>query len=113
MGIIFVLCTVGAFAIAGRIFDVWVMIGFGLIGFLMREAGFPVAPMILGVVLGPILDNNLRRSLALTQGDPIPFVTRPISAVIATLVFLIIIFSLPPVRRRLATLRTRFAGGER
>ncbi|MBN8243664.1 tripartite tricarboxylate transporter permease [Nitratireductor aquimarinus] len=111
MGIIFVLCTVGAFAIAGRIFDVWVMIGFGLIGFMMREAGFPVAPMILGVVLGPILDNNLRRSLALTQGDPLPFVTRPISAVIASLVFLIIIFSLPPVRRRVAAFRARFARG--
>jgi putative tricarboxylic transport membrane protein len=77
----------------------------------MREAGFPVAPMILGVVLGPILDNNLRRSLALTQGDPLPFVSRPISAVIASLVLVIVLLSLPPVRRRLAALQARFAGG--
>ncbi|HEV7368366.1 tripartite tricarboxylate transporter permease [Arenibaculum sp.] len=102
MGMIFVLCAVGSFAIAGRLFDVWVMIGFGLLGFLMRETGFPIAPMILGVVLGPILDNNLRRSLALTQGDLLPFVTRPISAVIAILVLLMILLSLPAVRRRIA-----------
>ncbi|MEO3388548.1 tripartite tricarboxylate transporter permease [Mesorhizobium sp. CAU 1741] len=102
MGMIFVLCVVGSFAIAGRIFDVWVMIGFGLVGFLMREMGFPVAPMILGVVLGPILDNNLRRSLSLSQGDPLQFLTRPISGVIAALVLLVIVLSLPVVQRAIA-----------
>ncbi|WP_274631053.1 tripartite tricarboxylate transporter permease [Arvimicrobium flavum] len=101
MATIFVLCVVGSFAIAGRVFDVWVMIGFGLIGFLMRETGFPVAPMILGVVLGPILDNNLRRSLSISQGDPLAFVSRPISAVIAGLVLAIVLLSLPPVQRAL------------
>lgn len=99
MGLIFVLCAVGSFAIAGRMFDVWVMIGFGLIGFMMRETGFPVAPMILGVVLGPILDSNLRRSLSLSRGDPVDFVSRPISAVIAGLVVLMVVLSLGPVRR--------------
>jgi len=99
MGTIFVLCTVGAFAISGRIFDVWVMMAFGLIGLLMRETGFPLAPMVLGIVLGPILDNNLRRSLALTQGDLVPFFMRPISAVLALAVMIIFVMSLPPVRR--------------
>ncbi len=113
MGVIFVLCAVGSFAIAGRLFDVWVMIGFGLIGFLMRETGFPIAPMILGVVLGPILDNNFRRSLSLTQGDPIPFVTRPISAVIALLVLLMIVLALPPVRRMLGQAKARLLEGGR
>ncbi|MEZ5783784.1 MAG: tripartite tricarboxylate transporter permease [Rhizobiaceae bacterium] len=107
MGAIFVLCVVGSYAIAGRIFDVWVMIAFGLIGFLMRETGFPVAPMILGVVLGPILDNNLRRSLSISQGDPLQFVSRPISMVIAALVLAIILFSLPPVQRALGSVLSR------
>ncbi|MCB1469374.1 MAG: tripartite tricarboxylate transporter permease, partial [Rhizobiaceae bacterium] len=106
-GAIFVLCVVGSYAIAGRIFDVWVMIAFGLIGFLMRETGFPVAPMILGVVLGPILDNNLRRSLSISQGDPLQFVSRPISMVIAALVLAIILFSLPPVQRALGSVLSR------
>lgn len=99
MGTIFVLCVVGSFAVSGRIFDVWVMIAFGLIGFMMRETGFPVAPMILGVVLGPILDNNLRRSLSISQGDPLQFVSRPISIVIACMVLFIVLVSLPPVQR--------------
>ncbi len=109
MGTIFVLCAVGSFAISGRIFDVWVMIGFGLVGFLMREMGFPVAPMILGVVLGPILDNNLRRSLSLSQGDPIDFVSRPISFVIACMVFAIILLSQAPVQRALRSVLAKFS----
>ena len=79
----------------------------------MRETGFPIAPMILGVVLGPILDNNFRRSLSLTQGDPIPFVTRPISAVIALLVLLMIVLALPPVRRMLSQAKVRLLEGRR
>jgi putative tricarboxylic transport membrane protein len=108
MGVIFVLCVVGAFAIASRPFDVGVMICFGVLGFLMRETGFPVAPMILGVVLGPILDSNLRRSLALSQGDPIDFVTRPISAIIASLVLLSVLLAIPWVRGALAHLTASF-----
>jgi putative tricarboxylic transport membrane protein len=107
MGVIFVLCVVGAFAIASRPFDVGVMICFGILGFMMRETGFPVAPMILGVVLGPILDSNLRRSLALSQGDPIDFVTRPISAIIAGLVLLSILLAMPWVRRGIANTHRR------
>ncbi|GHA18946.1 transporter [Devosia pacifica] len=99
MAMIFTLCVVGSFAIAGRLFDVQVMIAFGLIGFLMRETGFPVAPMILGVVLGPILDANLRRSLSLTEGNLLGFVSRPISAVLACIVLVMLISGLPPVRR--------------
>ncbi|WP_226781539.1 tripartite tricarboxylate transporter permease [Oceaniglobus trochenteri] len=110
IGIIFVLCAVGSFAIAGRLFDVWVMILFGLIGFVMRETGFPVAPMILGVVLGPILDANFRRSLSLSRGDPVDFVTRPISAVIAALVLLMIVLALPPVRRGIARMMAQRHG---
>ena len=107
MGVIFVLCVVGSFAIAGRLFDVWVMIGFGVAGFLLRETGFPIAPMILGVVLGPILDNNLRRSLSLSQGNPAEFVSRPISAVIVALILLAVILSLRPVQQAAAAV---FAG---
>jgi len=105
MGSIFVLCTVGAFAIAGRLFDVWVMLGFGILGFIMREMRFPLAPMILGVVLGPILDANLRRSLVLTDGGLGPFFTRPISAVLWITILTMIIISLPPVQRWFARLR--------
>ncbi len=78
MPIIFVLCVVGAFAVNSRVFDIWVMLGFGILGYFMRELRFPMAPLILGVVLGPILDENLRRGLQLTDGGIAPFFNRPI-----------------------------------
>ena len=82
MPVIFVLCTIGSFAIASRTFDIWVMLGFGVLGLILRELNFPMAPLILGVVLGPILDLNLRRGLVLSDGNLLPFFTRPVSLVL-------------------------------
>jgi putative tricarboxylic transport membrane protein len=85
--IIFVLCVVGSFAIAGRMFDVYVMLIFGLVGFGLRHFGYPMAPLVLGIVLGDLLEKNLRRALILSDGDISPFFTRPISGVVAALIF--------------------------
>ncbi|RLE11830.1 transporter [Candidatus Aerophobetes bacterium] len=82
MPVVFVLCVIGSYAIQGRYFDVGVMIFFGILGYLMREMEYPVAPMVLGIILGNILDKNLRRALILSNGSLIPFFTRPISLVI-------------------------------
>lgn len=84
--IIFVLCTVGAFAISGRLFDIGVMLAFGIGGFVLRHFGYPMAPLVLGIVLGDLLEKNLRRALVLSDGDLTPFFTRPISASIAALI---------------------------
>jgi len=85
--IIFVLCAVGSFAIAGRLFDVYVMVAFGILGFFLRGFGYPMAPLVLGIVLGDLLEKNLRRALLLSDGDLTPFFTRPISACVAALIF--------------------------
>jgi len=85
--IIFVLCAVGSFAIAGRLFDVYVMLAFGLIGFFLRHFGYPMAPLVLGIVLGDLLEKNLRRALILSDGDLTPFFTRPIAGTVAALIF--------------------------
>ncbi len=66
MPIIFVLCVVGSFALQARLFDVGIMIFFGLLGFILREMEYPMAPLVLGIILGDILDKNLRRSLVLS-----------------------------------------------
>ena len=87
MPIIFVLCALGRFAISGRLFDVYVMLVFGLVGFFLRSFGYPMAPLVLGVVLGDLLEKNLRRALLLSDGDLTPFFTRPISAVVAAMIF--------------------------
>ncbi len=85
--IIFVLCAVGSFAIAGRMFDVYVMLVFGILGYFLRHFGYPMAPLVLGIVLGDLLEKNLRRALILSDGDLTPFFTRPISAVVAAMIF--------------------------
>jgi putative tricarboxylic transport membrane protein len=98
---LFVLCTVGTYALASRLFDVWTMLLFGLIGFALRQFRFPVAPLVLGIVLGDLMEKSLRRGLVLSDGDLAPFVTRPISAVLASIILLIVVLRLPPVRRLL------------
>lgn len=95
MPIVFVLCTVGAFAITSRLFDIWVMLGAGLLGFVLRELRFPMAPLVLGIVLGDLLDKNLLRGLVLSGGDLTPFFTRPISMGLCALTLLAAAWSIP------------------
>ena len=86
MPIIFTLCVVGSFAIQSRIFDVRVMVFFGILGFLMLEMEYPVAPMILGLILGNMLDTNFRRALVIAEGEILPFISRPICIVLIVLI---------------------------
>jgi putative tricarboxylic transport membrane protein len=99
MPVIFVLCVVGSYAIAQRMFDVYVMLAFGVIGFTLRQLNFPMAPLVLGIVLGDLLEKNLRRGLVLSDGDLTPFFTRPISFVMFTLVAATILLNIPFVHR--------------
>lgn len=103
MPIVFVLCAVGSYAISQRMFDVWVMIFFGVLGYILREMKYPMAPLVLGIVLGDLLDKNLRRGLVLSDGDPTPFLTRPISSVLWIVTLLIILVSIEPIRRVLSS----------
>lgn len=113
MPIIFVLCTIGAFAIASRVFDVWVMLIFGVLGFGLRLLGFPMAPLVLGVVLGPILDVNLRRGLVLSDGSLAPFFARPISLVLWVIILITFMLGSPAFGRWLKATGERLLGRRR
>lgn len=102
MPIVFVLCVLGSYATSQRLFDVYVMLAVGVVCFVLRRHGYPVAPFVLGLVLGDIVDKTLRRSLVLSDGSLWPFFTRPISAVLAALVLLMLLSQLPWVKRRFA-----------
>jgi putative tricarboxylic transport membrane protein len=106
MPVVYVLCVVGAFAITQRMFDVYVMLVFGIVGFLLREMRFPMAPLVMGIILGDLLDVNLRRGLALSDGDLSPFFSRPISAFICSLIVLSILLSVPAIQRLASALVT-------
>ncbi|HYF18511.1 MAG TPA: tripartite tricarboxylate transporter permease [Ramlibacter sp.] len=97
--IILVLCTIGTFALASRLFDIWVMVAFGVIGYVLRRFGYPMAPLVLGIVLGDLLEKNLRRGLVLSDGDLTPFFTRPISATLFGILLVVVLLRLPFVRR--------------
>ncbi|MGQ7848020.1 tripartite tricarboxylate transporter permease [Granulosicoccus sp. 3-233] len=104
MPIVFTLCVIGPYALTQRVFDIWVMLFFGLAGFILRRMNYPMAPLVLGIILGTLLDKSLRRGLTLSNGDLSPFFTRPISATFAIIIGLSILLSIPAVRRALLRL---------
>jgi putative tricarboxylic transport membrane protein len=113
MPVVFVLCVVGSYAIAQRMFDVYVMLAFGVIGFVLRQLNFPMAPLVLGIVLGDLLEKNLRRGLVLQDGDLTMFFTRPISFVMFLLVAGTILASIPAVSTGVSRAWTGMTGALR
>lgn len=89
---IILMCVMGAFAINNNIFECFVMIAFGLIGFFMKKFGFAITPLCISLVLGHLFETNLRRSLILSKGNWSVFFTRPISAIIFSLAIFMLFF---------------------
>lgn len=107
MPLVFTLCVVGTYSLSQRIFDVYVMIAFGLIGFVLRQMKYPMAPLVLGIILGTMMDTNLRRALMLGDGDLWPFFARPISAVFVAIIVMTILLNFSAVRGVLTRARSK------
>jgi TctA family transporter len=101
---ILIFCIVGAYAINNSFFDVGVMLVMGVVGYLFEANGFPVAPVVLGLVLGPIVEQNFMVSMIKTNWDVTQFVSRPVSALLAALTLATWVLPLLPalLRRRRA-----------
>src|SRR5262245_34112928 len=69
MPAVLVLCALGSFADNNNLFDVWVMVGAGLLGYAMRYLGYDPAPLVLGLVLGPVMERSLVQALTISRGD--------------------------------------------
>lgn len=100
LAIITTFCFIGVYGVAGDIFDIWLMLGFGVLGFFLNRYGFGTAPLVLGLILGPIAEANLRRGLVTFGGDWTPFVMRPISATFLGLALLLLVLTLWQNTRR-------------
>jgi len=87
---IVIFCIVGSYSINNNFFDVYVMIFFGLIGFFFDKIGIPLAPIILGIILGPMVENNLRVGLIQSDGSLLPFVVRPICLILILMMIFIL-----------------------
>lgn len=93
MPVIMVLCVIGAFGLNSRVFDAVAIVIFGLIGYLLQKAKYPLAPMILGFILGPIIETNFRRALMFSGGSLVSFVTKPISGLFLALTVVSIVLT--------------------
>jgi putative tricarboxylic transport membrane protein len=89
--VITAVCVIGAFSLNLSRFDIGVMLVFGLLGFGMRLTGYPAAPLVLGLILGRYLEENLRRTFMLSQGSLEPFVTRPVSLLLLLAIVLLLL----------------------
>ena len=92
--VIFSLSIIGGYAATQRLFDVWLMLVFGVVGYLLRKLDYPLAPAVLAIVLGPIAEPKLRQSLMISDGDLSIFVTRPISGTITVIAIVLILLPL-------------------
>jgi len=90
--LVFVLCIVGGYAPGQRMHDVWLIVAFGIGGYLLRKADYPLAPLVLALVLGPLMEKSFRQALIAEQGNILTFVERPISAVFMALALLLFVF---------------------
>ena len=97
---ILLLCAIGVYGVSNSWVEVLITAGFGVLGYVFYKLGCEPAPLVLALVLGPLMEENLRRALLISRGDPTVFVQRPISAVLLLLALLLVVaFVLPSMKR--------------
>ena len=87
-------CLIGVYSINNSMWEVWLALGMGIVGYFASKLDYPPAPLVLGLVIGPMVERALRQSLTLSRGDPSIFVSRPIST--ALLVICVAFLIVPP-----------------
>ncbi|MBA50191.1 MAG: tripartite tricarboxylate transporter permease [Paracoccus sp. (in: a-proteobacteria)] len=109
MPVILLFCIVGSFAITNSVFGIAVMLVLGVLGFLMEENGFPIAPAILGIVIGPMLEDNFMATVIKSDGGIVGFFDRPVSGALGA--FTILIWVIPLVTMALRRRSQRIEAG--
>lgn len=97
---ILVFCAIGVFSLSNTTFDIYLMALFGLFGYILRKIDCEPAPLLLGFVLGPMMEEYLRRALLLSRGDPLVLVTEPISATMLVVAFALLVLVAAPAARK-------------
>jgi len=91
MPIIAVLCVIGSYSLGLRIFNLYLMIPVGILAYFLTEMEYPIAPLVIGVILGPMADANLRRALMVSKGSFLPMFTRPVSLILILVILLMVV----------------------
>ena len=98
---ILIFCCIGVYSINNNVWDVWMTIAFGALGYLFHKLGCEAAPLILGFILGPMMEENLRRALLISRGDPMVFFTSPISCgLLLVSLLLLVVVAAPAIRKK-------------
>ncbi len=105
IALILVISTVGAYGVNGSAFDIWIAFAAGVVGAILRYFSYPLAPVVIGMVLGPTIEMSLRQGLILTDGNALAFFQRPIASVLFALTFMLLIW--PLVRKLRGTRKTQ------
>jgi putative tricarboxylic transport membrane protein len=99
--LILLFCLIGSYSVSSNVFDIYVMLAFGVLGYFLRKLNYEPAPLVLAFVLGPLLEKNLRQALILSDGSPQIFLSRPLSAgALLISVFLLLSAALPSLQKR-------------
>jgi putative tricarboxylic transport membrane protein len=110
--IVLIFCFIGAYTIRNNMFDVWVAVAFGAIGYLMQKARYPVAPVVVGLILAPMMEDALRQSLSISRGDPTIFFTRPVALVLLLLCILSVVTAVAMRRRQSKAVQVLVEGAQ-
>lgn len=105
--IVMVLTTIGSFSVGGGINDLYLMLGVGFVAYFMNLLKYPIAPLVIGVILGGLFDETFRRSLLISGGDLAVFASRPVAAILLALNLALIAAQVPVVKRAFGRLRRR------
>lgn len=107
--VVMVLTTIGSFSVGGGINDLYLMLGVGFVAYFMNLLKFPIAPLVIGVILGGLFDETFRRTLLISGGDVMVFLSRPVAGVLLVLNISLILSQFPFVKRAYARLRGKAA----
>jgi len=97
--VVAVLAVLGSYSLGLNIVNLYLMMAVGIAAYLLTEMEYPISPLVIGVILGPMADENLRRALMVSQGDLMPFFTRPVSLVLILAIALMVVAQVPAYRR--------------
>jgi putative tricarboxylic transport membrane protein len=99
MPVIGILCIIGSYSLGMNIWNLYLMLPVGIISYFLIEMGYPIAPLVIGVILGPMADENLRRALMVSQGSFLPIFTRPVSLTLFLVIVWTVISQFPAYRK--------------
>lgn len=109
--VVMVLTTIGSFSVGGGINDLFLMLGVGFVAYAMNVMHYPIAPLVIGVILGGLFDETFRRSLLISDGDITVFYSRPGAAILLAFNLLLILSQIPVIKRGFSKLKLRFNTG--